>query len=128
MTAHSRLAWLALTPEPERELPQAVAVLRGGSVSLAQEHRRVQKLILHGTARSWRGYLREVCDLIRALPQPLAPDCRRSALLAGEVLLEHHRMLIGLPGPGYRETEADRGFLTETVARLRAEHDRGAGW
>lgn len=121
MTANRRLTWLALTPEPERELPAAVACLRGGSVT--SEHRRVQKLILHGTARSWRRYLHEVCDLIRALPQPAAPACRCSALLAGEVLLEHHRMLIGLPGPGYRETEADRGFLTATVARLRAELD-----
>jgi hypothetical protein len=124
MTAHSRLTWLALTPEPERELPAAVACLRGGSV--ASEHRRVQRLILHGTARSWRRYLREVCDLIRALPPQPAPACRCSALLAGEVLLEHHRMLIGLPVPGYRETEADRGFLAEAVARLRSDRDQGA--
>jgi hypothetical protein len=121
MTAHSRLTWLALTPEPERELPAAVACLRGASVT--SEHRRVQQLILHGTARSWRRYLHEVCDLIRSLPQQPGPTRRSSALLAGEVLLEHHRMLIGLPGPGYRETEADRGFLTAAVARLRAELD-----
>ena len=122
MTAHNRLAWLALTPEPERELPEAVALLRGGSAT--GENRRVQRLILHGTARTWRRYLHEVCELIRALPEPASGDQRRSALIAGEVLLEHHRMLIGLPGPGYRETEADRGFLTETVARLHAEQDR----
>jgi hypothetical protein len=122
MTAHIRLAWLALTPEPERELPDAVARLRGSSA--AGEHRRVQRLILHGTARSWRRYLHQVCELIRALPEPVSADQSRSALIAGEVLLEHHLMLIGLPGPGYRETEADRGYLTETVARLRAEQDR----
>ena len=125
MPAHSRLTWLALTPEPERELPAAVACLRG-SGSVASEQRRVQALILHGTARSWRRYLHEVCDLIRALPQQPVPARRCSALLAGEVLLEHHRMLIGLPGPGYRETEADRGFLAVAVARLRTEHDQGA--
>jgi len=124
MTANRRLTWLALTPEPERELPAAVACLRAGSI--AREQRRVQRLILHGSARSWRRYLHEVCDLIRALPPRPAPARRCSALLAGEVLLEHHRMLIGLPGPGYQETEADRGFLTGAVARLRAEVDGGA--
>ena len=30
MHAHSRLAWLALTPEPERELPYVAATLRAG--------------------------------------------------------------------------------------------------
>jgi hypothetical protein len=124
MTATRRLTWLALTPEPERELPAAVACLRGSSVT--SEHRRVQQLILHGTARSWRRYLHEVCGLIRALPQQSAPARRGCALLAGEVLLEHHRMLIGLPGPGYRETEADRGFLAAAVRRLRDELDRSA--
>ncbi|MBC3839399.1 hypothetical protein GXW82_01800 [Streptacidiphilus sp. 4-A2] len=36
------------------------------------------------------------------------------------MVLEHHRMLIGLPGAGYRETEQDRTVLAATVARLSA--------
>ena len=130
MTAHagSRLAWLALTPEPERELPAPVAFLRqalgttGGS-----ETRTVQRLVLRGTGRSWRRYLREITELTHLAANRVAAadpaetagrELAAAALLVGEVVLEHHRMLIGLPGAGYRETAQDRQALSETVAGL----------
>ena len=152
MTAHagSRLAWLALTPEPERELPEAVAILRRTMRSSAappeatsdtasdmssetsSETRKVQRLVLRGTGRSWRRYLHEISELTHLVADRVAAaaptdradraevELATAALLAGEVVLEHHRMLIGLPGTGYRETEQDRKALAATVARLGA--------
>lgn len=137
MTAHtgSRLAWLALTPEPERELPEAVALLRRATGTRsaeppgASETRKVQQLVLRGTDRAWRRYLHEISELAHLVADQVAETgtvdqadqaLASAALLVGEVILEHHRMLIGLPGAGYRETEQDRKALAGTVARLSA--------
>ncbi|KJY40346.1 hypothetical protein VR46_28170, partial [Streptomyces sp. NRRL S-444] len=47
------------------------------------------------------------------------PGDRAAALLAAEVVLDHHRMLIGLPGTGYGRTAADRAALESAVRTLR---------
>lgn len=103
------LAWLALTPEPERELPAALAELRGTDV--ADERQRLTRLLLHGTQRQWLRYLDTVAVLALAAP----PQQRDAARLAATVVLDHHRMLIGLPGNAYATTEITRtalgGFL-----------------
>ncbi|MFF5206177.1 hypothetical protein [Streptosporangium sp. NPDC000396] len=126
MRDHARLAWLSLTPEPERELPAIVAALRAGTapppppLELAVEKRRVELLVLHGTQRSWLRYLAEVVTLIRAALTDGRPGELASASLAAEIVLDHHRMLIGLPGNGYAATAEDRRFLEEALPRLRA--------
>ncbi|MFJ3723001.1 hypothetical protein ACIPYQ_10575 [Streptomyces sp. NPDC090045] len=132
MSGRRRLDWLGLTPEPERELPAAVAALRTSSHRppeartapaelAAAERRRVERLVLRGSRHSWLRYLAEVTELVTAVataPRP-GPGDRAAALLAAEVVLDHHRMLIGLPGPGYGRTARDRAALESAVRTLR---------
>ncbi|GGU98100.1 hypothetical protein GCM10010260_37790 [Streptomyces filipinensis] len=126
MSARRSLVWLGLTPEPEQELPAAVAALRAPAdghpppALVAAERHRVQRLVLRGTQGGWLRYLREVTDLVvEAAAGPAATD-PRPALVAGEVVLDHHRMLIGLPGTAYARTAAQRRDLEEALARLSA--------
>ncbi len=132
----ARLAWLGLTPEPERELPVAVAMLRArhGAPSAAlsagtaadvapwitAESRRIEALIMRGTQRSWLRYLGDVTGLITDASAASDADDAALILQAAEAVLEHHRMLIGLPGDGYQRVAADREALTVIVTRLRA--------
>ncbi|WP_445270166.1 hypothetical protein [Streptomyces sp. DSM 41634] len=130
-----RLDWLGLTPEPERELPAAVAALRASSHHppeaptapaelAAAERRRVERLVLRGSRHSWLRYLAEVTELVTAVAagagQGPEPGDRSAALLAAEVVLDHHRMLIGLPGAGYGRTARDRAALESAVRTLRS--------
>ncbi|MFE1764121.1 hypothetical protein ACFW81_07875 [Streptomyces angustmyceticus] len=136
MSGRRNLIWLGLTPEPERELPATVAALRTAARRTAPapedaaeaERRRVESLILHGTQRGWLRYLAEVTGLVTAVAGRECPGDRRAALRAAEVVLDHHRMLIGLPGPGYDRTAADRRALERVVRALRTappDGDRG---
>ncbi|NEA53009.1 hypothetical protein G3I60_02150 [Streptomyces sp. SID13666] len=140
MSCRRNLVWLGLTPEPERELPTVVAALRfrthgsgthgsrphgsrtptGTPSGLAEAERlRVQELILHGTRHSWLRYLGEVTALVVDAADTPAHGDPEAALTAGDVVLDHHRMLIGLPGPGYERTAAQRQALEEALRRLR---------
>ncbi|MFI8520786.1 hypothetical protein ACIGEZ_23600 [Streptomyces sp. NPDC085481] len=150
MSGRRRLDWLGLTPEPERELPAAVAALRASSQAAhrppanreelaAAERRRVERLVLRGSRHSWLRYLAEVTALVTTVTARIdeAPDADRgedqgedpaaSALLAAEVLLDHHRMLIGLPGAGYGRTAGDRTALEAAVRTLRTHPRTGRG-
>ncbi|MEU6065484.1 hypothetical protein ABZ864_13660 [Streptomyces sp. NPDC047082] len=128
MSARRSLVWLGLTPEPEQELPTAVAALRAPAddrpptALVAAERYRVERLVLRGTQRGWLRYLGEVTDLVVEAAAASAPADPRQALLAGEVVLDHHRMLIGLPGAGYARTAAQRRDLERALARLRARN------
>ncbi|MFG2138439.1 hypothetical protein [Streptomyces sp. NPDC048650] len=136
MSGRRSLVWLGLTPEPERELPATVAALRTAAghatetpaQAMRDERGRVERLVLHGTQRGWLRYLTEVTRLVTAVADGSRPGDRHAALLAAEVVLDHHRMLIGLPGPGYGRTAADRTALEGAVRTLRAaapDGDRG---
>ncbi|MFJ3876339.1 hypothetical protein ACIPW5_02625 [Streptomyces sp. NPDC090077] len=146
MSGRRRLDWLGLTPEPERELPTAVAALRAAPPGAAPpgaappgaapgrpqdladaERRRVERLVLHGTRHGWLRYLAEVTDLVTSVAAGARAGDPAAALLAGEVVLDHHRMLIGLPGPGYGRTARDRTALEGAVRALRAHTTEGAG-
>ncbi|MGW6982383.1 hypothetical protein ACWGE1_23580 [Streptomyces sp. NPDC054932] len=136
MSGRRRLDWLGLTPEPERELPAAVAALRASSRSApagppqdlaAVERRRVERLILRGSRHSWLRYLAEVTELVTGVAAGSRSGDPATALLAGEVVLDHHRMLIGLPGPGYGRTAQDRTALERAVRTLRDHTRTGAG-
>jgi hypothetical protein len=81
-------AWLSITPEPERELPDAVAALRGGSV--VAERGRVEKLVLRGSRRAWTAYLAEAFELARDAP----PGDARDIVL--DVIRNHDNLKLGL--------------------------------
>jgi hypothetical protein len=120
-----RLAWLGLTPDPERLLPGQVARLRHAADPAtavsdleSSERRRVERLILHGTQRRWIRYLGELTDLVVAVASGAAPGDPRAAREVADVVGHHHRMLIGLPGPGYHRTVAQRAALDAALDRL----------
>ncbi|MEU9145494.1 hypothetical protein [Streptomyces sp. NPDC048349] len=137
MSGRRRLDWLGLTPEPERELPAAVAALRASSHRpppdparsaelTAVERRRVERLVLRGSRHTWLRYLAEVTALVTAVAARPEQGDRAAALLAAEVVLDHHRMLIGLPGPGYGRTARDRTALESAVRTLRTTPRKGS--
>jgi hypothetical protein len=113
-----RLTWLGLTPEPERELPSTVAALRAArsgervtSADVDAERRRVETLVLRGSQRGWLRYLGEVTELVGSGCTDSDATIRATARHAGAVVLEHHRMLIGLPGDGYAAAAGQRAAL-----------------
>jgi hypothetical protein len=84
----SRHAWLSITPEPERELPDAVAALRGSSIPA--ERARVERLVVRGSRRAWTAYLAEAAELARKAPPGDARD------LVLDVIQNHDNLKMGL--------------------------------
>ena len=115
-----RAPWLSVTPEPERELPVAVATLRCGGLASAQavaeETARVEQLILRGSERRWDGYLHDVVSLIDRRAGDANPDVARARAVAIAVISNHHNLLLALPGRGARRTESDRRRLAQLLA------------
>ena len=99
MRPSARSAWLSITPEPERELPEAVAALRSGSspsaAAVAAERGRVERLVVRASRRAWTRYLAEASALARAAPPGEARD------LVLDVVDNHDNLRLGLPG-GFR--------------------------
>jgi len=112
-----RAAWLSITPEPERELPPVVAVLaaghRVGDDAVRSERLRLQAIVLRHGLRRWLRYLREVLELIELRTGDRDPDVARARARARLVLINHHNLLLGLPGPGAALTINDRARLAE---------------
>ncbi len=113
-----RATWLSITPEPERELPRAVATLAAGRLAppgdVEAERARIERLILHGSQNQWLAYLSRVVSLIESHlddPDPDVVDARERALA---VVSNHHNLLLAVPGSGGRRAAADR----ERLARL----------
>ena len=110
-----RASWLSITPEPERELPEAVATLAAGhradARAVAAEQARIERLILHGGRRRWLAYLHHVVDLIAAANGSEAPDLAAARERAIKVIANHHNLLLGLPGDGARLTATDSSRL-----------------
>jgi hypothetical protein len=67
----ARHRWLSITPEPELELPEALAALRAGrapsAAQVERERARAERLVTRGSRRAWRRYVAE------ALAQAQAP-------------------------------------------------------
>ncbi len=110
-----RASWLSITPEPERELPEAVATMsaghRVGPDAVAAEQARIERLILHGTQRRWLAYLHDVVNLIAAERGSQDPDVAAARTRATKVIANHHNLLLGLPGAGARLTANDSSRL-----------------
>jgi hypothetical protein len=110
-----RASWLSVTPEPERELPEAVATLgmgrRASASAVARERARVERLVLRGSERRWLAYLHHVVGLIESRSTTEDPEVARARELAAAVVANHHNLLLGLPGCGAELT-------TDDLARL----------
>src|SRR5579884_820195 len=115
-----RASWLSVTPEPERELPEAVATLRSGAAAsaeaIAKETARIERLVLRGSKRRWDSYLHEVVALIVQRDGEDDPDVARARQIAVAVISNHHNLLLALPRGGARRTESDRRRLTQLLA------------
>ena len=124
-----RASWLSVTPEPERELPEAVATLAGGRRArpdeVVRERERIERLVLHGSQRRWLAYLHEVVGVDRRrVRRRTIPTSRRPANARSRVIANHHNLLLALPGAA-RRTAGDRAAGTiELRARERSEQPR----
>ena len=120
-----RVPWLSLTPEPERELPAAVATLSYGrpatDLEVADEAARIERLVLRGNERRWDSYLHDVVSLIDQRAGDLDPDVALARGIAIAVISNHHNLLLALPGRGARRTESDRRRLSELLATRNEE-------
>jgi hypothetical protein len=120
-----RVPWLSLTPEPERELPAAVATLSYGrpatDLEVADEAARIERLVLRGNERRWDSYLHDVVSLIDQRAGDLDPDVALAREIAIAVISNHHNLLLALPGRGARRTESDRRRLSELLATRNEE-------
>jgi hypothetical protein len=114
-----RASWLSLTPEPERELPEAVATLAHGDPSpetVERERARVERLVLAGSQRQWLAYLREVVQLIERAAGDPDPTVGRARARAAAVISNHHNLLLALPGRAAERTAGDRARLAATAS------------
>ncbi|MCV7225331.1 hypothetical protein [Mycolicibacterium komossense] len=115
-------AWLGLTPEPESVLPQLLARLRREPTDSAfeDEQRRASHVVLRGTCRQWLRYLDRAAAVVRGIADGTRDGDPTLALAVAHVVLEHDRMLIGLPGGAYRLTAERRRRTAEAIGVLEA--------
>ena len=98
-----RHEWLSITPEPEGELPAAIATLRaGGEPEPAQvraERERAERLI---TRARRRAYERWLADARRLAAHPGSGDERvqQAAQVTNAVLDNHDALALGLTARG----------------------------
>src|SRR6202042_1781128 len=115
-----RVPWLSVTPEPERELPAAVATIAAGGhptdEAVASEATRIEQLVLHGSQRSWHHYLHGVVELIEQRAGDPDPDVAQAREVAIAVIANHHNLLLALSDRAARRTETDRRRLSELLA------------
>jgi hypothetical protein len=114
----NRRRWLSLTPEPEIELPGAVATLRGGRPDRAAEEAeraRIERLILRGSEARWLAYLHEVVELIGS-PDPQLAQARATAIA---VVSNHHHLLLAISPRGASRTARERERLATTEPGVR---------
>ena len=116
-----RGSWLSLTPEPERELPRLLATLAHGSApppeAIAAEEERVGRLVLRGSELAWLRYLHQVIDLLDAPAHVEDPEVASARARAIKVLVNHHNLLLGLPGRAAQRTAEDRTRLEALAAK-----------
>jgi hypothetical protein len=119
-----RSVWLSITPEPEAELPAAVATLRSGTPAsepeVAAEAGRIARLITRSGQRRWLRYLHGVLGLVESRAGSPDPAVRRAVVRTVAVLSNHHNLLLALPGAGARLTAGDRARLDQLSTALHA--------
>jgi hypothetical protein len=116
-----RASWLSVTPEPERELPRAVATMTHGSepppATVAAERERVEQLVLHGSQRQWLAYLSGVRELIDRHAGATDAEVAHARARATAVLANHHNLLLGLGGSAAQRTSEERARLNLLAAQ-----------
>jgi hypothetical protein len=114
--------WLSITPEPERELPAAVATMVHGCApqagAVAAETARIERLILRGSQRAWLRYLHRVLELIDSRSGSPDADVQLARERALDVLANHHNLLLGLRGRGAELTASDRARVARVSTAL----------
>jgi hypothetical protein len=109
----SSRAWLALTPEPERALPAAIALLRAdehGVPDVAGELARAEALVLRGREPAYLAWLCEAAALASAHSASDDPAVADAARVVREVVRNQAGLLLGLPGGGRRRERARRAL------------------
>jgi len=108
-------SWLSVTPEPERELPEALATLRHdgdpSALDVQRERARIEALILHGRQRDWLAYLTRALDETERTRPSNNPGVVRARAIVREVIANHHNLLLGLPGRAAERTADERRRL-----------------
>jgi hypothetical protein len=93
----ARHAWLSITPEPELELPEALATLRAGGIpwahEVAAERARAERLVLRGSRRAWRRYLAEALALAGSSADPAVAEARA---VVEDVVHNHNNLELAL--------------------------------
>jgi hypothetical protein len=93
----ARHAWLSITPEPELELPEALATLRAGGApspeEVARERARAEQLVLRGSRRAWRRYLAEALALAGSSEDPGLAEARA---VVEDVVNNHNNLELAL--------------------------------
>lgn len=96
--------WLSLTPEPERELPDAIATLRAGgrpsAEQIAAERERADRLVRRANRRAWRRWLSEARGLARSSRTGGDPQVAEAAELAAAVIENHDALALGITPRG----------------------------
>ena len=93
----ARHVWLSITPEPERELPRAIATLRAGGppepALIDREMARAEAIVLRGTRRAWRRYLAEARGLAAAADDPALAEARA---VVEDVVQNHNNLELAI--------------------------------
>jgi len=93
----ARHRWLSITPEPELELPEALATLRAGGPPSADqvelERARAERLVMRGTRRAWRRYLADALVLARGSQ---GADVAEARALVEDVVHNHNQLELAL--------------------------------
>jgi hypothetical protein len=89
--------WLSLTPEPEHELPWAVATLRHGAPApperVAEERHRLERLVVRARRRAYERWLAEARSLAAAGSRPGAEPAVSSAAETTIAVIDNHEAL-----------------------------------
>ena len=103
--------WLSLTPEPELELPAAIATLRHGVEpapgDLERERARAERLVVRGSRRRWERWLDEARSLARSQGDDPATEKARAAAM--DVISNHDALKLGLAERAGRGGRGGRG-------------------
>jgi hypothetical protein len=96
----ARHAWLSITPEPERELPVAIATLRAGGPptgsAVEAERARIERLVTKANRRAWTRYIADAAELARAADGD--PEVAEARAVVLDVIDNHDKLTLGLPG------------------------------
>lgn len=103
--------WLSLTPEPELELPAALAVLRADGApqqgDLEREQARAERLVVSGSRRRWEAWLGEARAIAESRASTPATHQARAAAL--DVISNHDSLRLGLAERAGRGGRGGRG-------------------